>query len=191
MSAKFPGLWYSTVSAGYCGDGTRPEPEGCTWRVAEVVKIVNKTCHDDKVVDTTGTWNPTCAPCGPRRVLTRRAFHVWRVFGVAEQDTHGAPCFAKCTDSGVGLGKRNVTSPCWIQCLFTAVLGPEAGIPGAPIAGMALSTIAGAWDSAFELETEGGCPALTPPTDAGTPAAMARPLSNGAKWHGFPGFNMQ
>ena len=41
---KTGGVWYSTVSAGYCGDGSGPAPPGCTWSVKQVVKVVNKSC---------------------------------------------------------------------------------------------------------------------------------------------------
>lgn len=39
-----PGWWYSSLSTSYCGDDSTGEGN-CTWRVVEVVKIVNKTCH--------------------------------------------------------------------------------------------------------------------------------------------------
>ena len=29
--------------------GSSPPPPGCTWRVKDVIKIVNKTCSNDKV----------------------------------------------------------------------------------------------------------------------------------------------
>jgi hypothetical protein len=35
---KTGGLWFSTDSLGFCGDGSLPPPAGCTWRVAEAVK---------------------------------------------------------------------------------------------------------------------------------------------------------
>ena len=46
---KTGGLWYSTTSAGYCGDGPTALQPGCTWRVSEVVKVVNKTCSDGAI----------------------------------------------------------------------------------------------------------------------------------------------
>eukprot|EP00037_Helgoeca_nana_P017311 m.163931 g.163931 ORF g.163931 m.163931 type:complete len:310 (-) comp23933_c0_seq4:143-1072(-) len=46
---KTGGMWYSTYGAGYCGDGSSPPPAGCTWRVAEFVKRVNKTCSDNVI----------------------------------------------------------------------------------------------------------------------------------------------
>ena len=42
---KTGGEWYSTFKGARCGDGDG----ACTWRVAEVVKVVNKTCSDDSV----------------------------------------------------------------------------------------------------------------------------------------------
>ena len=158
VAAKFPGLWYSTTSAGYCAPGEEPSAE-CSWRVKEVLKIVNKSCSNDLV------------------------------FTATENDAEGGACFQACTDSGVGKGGRNTSSPCWIRCLYRSVLGPEAGTPGAPIRGMALATLTQAWDRAFKPESEGGCPALPVPPGAGTLAAMRAPLSNGARWHGFPGFS--
>eukprot|EP00037_Helgoeca_nana_P013942 m.129182 g.129182 ORF g.129182 m.129182 type:complete len:197 (+) comp22312_c0_seq3:390-980(+) len=54
---KMGGMWYSTSDAGYCGDGSGPSTPNCTWRVAEFVKRVNKTCSDSIIyaeVETTG-----------------------------------------------------------------------------------------------------------------------------------------
>jgi hypothetical protein len=51
VAAKTGGEWYSTTDDGYCGDGTAPAPDGCTWRVAKFVKRVNKTCSDNVIYD--------------------------------------------------------------------------------------------------------------------------------------------
>ena len=50
---------YSTLEKGWCGDGTSPAPEGCTWQVAEVVKIVNKTCSDNAIFNTVESYDAT------------------------------------------------------------------------------------------------------------------------------------
>lgn len=47
------------MEKGWCGDGTSPAPEGCTWQVAEVVKIVNKTCSDNAIFNTVESYDAT------------------------------------------------------------------------------------------------------------------------------------
>jgi len=69
---KTGGLWFSTTSNGYCGDGTAPVPPDCTWGVKEVAKIVNKTCSDNSIYST------------------------------VEQHDLSGDCFDACVDSGVG-----------------------------------------------------------------------------------------
>jgi hypothetical protein len=56
---KTGGKWFSTVDVGYCGDGTTPAPPGCTWRVAEFVKRVNKTCSDNVIYGEVEAFDPT------------------------------------------------------------------------------------------------------------------------------------
>ena len=162
-AAKFPGLWYSTDSLGWCGAPGADRP-GCTWRVNKIVKMVNKTCSDDKVLS------------------------------VIEADDRGTSCFSGCADSGVGAKGRNISSPCWIGCLFTTVLGPDAGKPSGAITGMPLETLRAAWDKPFLPVDAGGCPELPMPSGAGENEndrirIQSEPLSNGARWHGFPGFD--
>jgi hypothetical protein len=66
---KTGGMWYSTTDEGYCGDGSKPAPANCTWRVAEFVKRVNKTCSDNVssflfvVVGGGGVFAFVCMPC--------------------------------------------------------------------------------------------------------------------------------
>eukprot|EP00035_Acanthoeca_spectabilis_P025175 m.457199 g.457199 ORF g.457199 m.457199 type:complete len:303 (-) comp21211_c0_seq1:60-968(-) len=68
---KTGGFWYSTFGAGYCGDGSSPPPPGCTWRVVEFVKRVNKTCSDNVIyteVETVGaSCFKGCSGVGPQR----------------------------------------------------------------------------------------------------------------------------
>lgn len=136
------GLWYSTHKDGYCGDGSQPPPPGCTWRVVEITKAMNKTCHDENVYNVVETY-----------------------------DDDAKQCFADCEDSGLGKA-RNTSSQCWIGCFFTTMLGPESGKVNGTIAGMPYTTLLNAWMQPFRstTEEEGGCPAI-PVDDQGFPKA--------------------
>ena len=59
-------MWYSTDSLGWCDEDEEKAAPGCTWRVGQVVKVVNKTCSNNKV------------------------------FTAVETAEAGAPCFATC-----------------------------------------------------------------------------------------------
>ena len=65
LSATEHGSWYSSLDKGYCGTSG----SACTWRVASVDKIVQRTCHTRKfgeVVQAHG--EPAClAACGAQR----------------------------------------------------------------------------------------------------------------------------
>lgn len=100
----------------------------------------------------------------------------------AARPAAAAPCFSACADSGVG-GARNVSSPCWIGCFYSAALGPDAGTPGGAVAGVPLQTLLDAWNRPFLPEAEGGCPAL------GDEIRRAPPRPSARKWRGFPGFD--
>ena len=68
VANKTGGMWYSTTSKGYCGN---PNATECTWRVAEIIKVVNKTCSDDHIYKTVESKNETCFhTCGPRNVTS-------------------------------------------------------------------------------------------------------------------------
>ena len=73
VAKKTGGMWYSTTKDGYCGDN-KLGTNGCTWKVAEVVKRVNKTCSDNSIytlVEATDSAGPKCfSKCsgiGPKR----------------------------------------------------------------------------------------------------------------------------
>ncbi|CAJ1337448.1 unnamed protein product [Effrenium voratum] len=63
-----------------------------------------------------------------------------KVVGVVEASNPS--CFDGC-------GARNQTSPCWVRCFFTTVLGPEAH-NSTIVTGMPLAELTGAWTKAFE-----------------------------------------
>jgi hypothetical protein len=115
------GIWYSTPKAGY----------GKTWKVAEVIKRVSKTCSDTAI----------------NEAVERAGF--------------SSGCFSKCGPHATG-SSRNTSDPCWITCFEDTVLGPEAGTPGGDVAGLPLSELEAAWESAFASTdpSQGGCPAL-------------------------------
>jgi len=83
--------------------------------------------------------------------IVERSCHV-RVFGATVAAT--APgCFDDC-----GSQKTNTSSPCWVNCLYKAALGPDAGTPGGAVAGMSTTDLIAAWTKPFLPEAEGGCP---------------------------------
>ena len=71
----------------------------------------------------------------------------------------GSDCFQHC-------GARNTSSPCWISCFESTVLGPGAGQPGGALGGMPMAQLLDAWEAPFASDDPArrGCPALpTPP----------------------------
>jgi len=59
------GFWYSTTSSGYCGDDPSSNPPGCSWRVKNVIKRVNKTCSDQSIFSTVEKEGSDCfSTCG-------------------------------------------------------------------------------------------------------------------------------
>ena len=150
-------MWYSTTAAGWCGaDGAGAD--NCTW-VADVVKIVNKSCSDE---------------------LVNRA--------VEEYDAAHEGRFAKCSNSVPG-ARRNISDPCWIYSFYATVLGPDALMPGGKIAGMPVGILDAAFEQPFKDVSEGGCPALPiPPTSrakAAYPGLPAGGSRRGTRHHSF------
>jgi hypothetical protein len=131
---KTGGLWFSTLDEGYCGTDPSTEPKNCTWRVKQVVKVVNKTCSDNSIYTKAETY---------------------------DAGTQGEGCFqnASCP---VGAA-RNTSSECWIGCFYETLLGPDAGIPGGVVAGWPTADILTAWQKPFMSNdaTQGGCPAMS------------------------------
>jgi hypothetical protein len=139
VCVKTKGIWYSTFASGYCGDGSKPEPAGCTWKVKNLTKLVNKTCSDNTVYNYLETYNQ-----------------------------EATKCFSSCADSGLGPA-RNTSSTCWVKCFYTTLLGPDAGTPGGQVTGVPMEKILAAWEKPFlsSKAAEGGCPSL-PPSSLGT-----------------------
>jgi hypothetical protein len=48
---KTGGFWFSTTASGWC-DAPNADQKTCTWRVAEAVKRVNKSCSDNQLFST-------------------------------------------------------------------------------------------------------------------------------------------
>ena len=70
------GHWYSTPETGLCGRPGSP----CTWRVAEVVKKVSRTCHNEMMFDAVteyanqvGGWAKACFNACPQPSNTSTA----------------------------------------------------------------------------------------------------------------------
>jgi hypothetical protein len=78
-----------------------------------------------------------------------------RVYTAIEQYAPTAPCFSQCAQ-GAGAG-RNVSDPCWVRCVYTAVLGPDGGLHNGTVAGMPLPDIEAGWNRAFADPGQGGC----------------------------------
>ena len=82
-----------------------------------------------------------------------------RVYSAIEGHASTAGCFGQCA-AGAGAG-RNVSDPCWVRCIYTAVLGPDGGSSTGAITGMPLADIEAGWNLAFAKgASEGGCDAL-------------------------------
>ena len=55
------GYWYSTNAAGHCDEDSHSgDAEPCTWHIAKVEKVVNKSCVNDKIFSTILTKNSSC-----------------------------------------------------------------------------------------------------------------------------------
>ena len=129
-------------------------------------------CYRAKVAQkltaaTPGYWYSTLATslCGAPGATAC----AWRVVGVdkivtrrCHTATFGAvvaaatpACFAGC-----GAQSTNTSSPCWTDCFYRAVLGPDAGRPGGAVGGMPLPALLEAWERPFLPEALGGCPPL-------------------------------
>lgn len=71
IEPKTGGYWYSTTSDGYCGDGRWASRDGCSWRVVEQIKRVNKTCSDNSIYSAVEKYGKscfsTCDGVGPTR----------------------------------------------------------------------------------------------------------------------------
>lgn len=161
------GLWYSTTSAGY----------GVTWKVAEVVKRVSKSCSDNAIneaVERAGFASGCFQKCGPHATgPTRNTSNVCWI-----------SCFEETVSNTAVTCTRSSHHLCRWLCFWLIswsfdlqVLGPDAGTPGGAVTGMDLSTLVAAWQAPFESTdpSRSGCPALPtgsiPSLPAGSPLA--------------------
>lgn len=87
----------------------------------------------------------------------------------AAVEKYNASCFDGCGTA------RNVSSPCWVTCFYTTVLGPDAGRAGGKVAGVPTEKLVKAWLDPFASEdpTKGGCPGMPIPRAAHRKAAKA------------------
>lgn len=73
------------------------------------------------------------------------------VAAVQARDTTG--CWEACPQP------RNASTACYLDCLFTTILGNATlGRPGVPA-----SILSSAFAAAFDAESDGGCPEVAPP----------------------------
>mmetsp|Transcript_63364 Transcript_63364/g.147609 ORF Transcript_63364/g.147609 Transcript_63364/m.147609 type:complete len:321 (+) Transcript_63364:58-1020(+) len=86
--------------------------------------------------------------------IVNKTCHSSSFIGAVE--TYNRTCFEGCGPV------RNVSSPCWVRCFYTAVLGPDAGKPGGKVAGIPLDSLVQAWTAPFQSDdpARGGCPEL-------------------------------
>lgn len=133
VAQKTGGTWYSTKGEGLCAQGQRPGIDNCTWRVAEVVKVVNKTCSDNSIYTAVEAYDSSSA---------------------------GNNCYQQ-TRCPIG-AHRNSTSDCWIDCFYKALLGPDSGKPGGAVAGLPIADLLAAWAKPFSssVPADGGCAPL-------------------------------
>jgi len=96
---------------------------------------------EDEPNQTTCSWQVLSHKTVPERCLRKR------VVGTVEAS--GSACFEEC-------GTRNQTSPCWVRCFFSTVLGPESH-NSTNVTGLPLDQLADAWTGAFKADHEGGC----------------------------------
>lgn len=94
------------------------------------------------------TWRVVSVP----KIVTKKCQN--NVF-LGAVEAQGKSCF-----SGCGADAKNTSSPCWVNCFYETVLGPDAGKAGGTISGMALEDLLKAWKAPFESDdpTKGGCP---------------------------------
>lgn len=87
--------------------------------------------------------------------VVQKSCHNKVFFGAVEKK--GSACFKAC-----GSDKTNSSSPCWVNCFYSTVLGADAGKPGGQVAGMPLQSLIDAWLSPFDSEdpAKGGCPGV-------------------------------
>lgn len=106
--------------------------------------------------------------------VVQRACHV-RVFGEAVQASRAGDlsCLEAC-----GAPKGNVSSPCWLDCLYQAALGPDAGLTGGEVAGLSLDELKAAWLKPFLPEVEGGCPPQAQHEPQADPPLLATALDD-------------
>jgi hypothetical protein len=83
-------------------------------------------------------------------------------------------CFARCRGGG-GHAARNTSDPCWVGCVFDAVLGPGAGYSNGSVTGMPVSALTAAWEGAFGPK---GCPQVPLPAGESESTRTSRRLQH-------------
>ena len=127
------GHWYSTVESGLCGGKTAT---ACTWRVAEVVKKVSRTCHNQGVFAAVQVHGRACFDTCP------------------QPRNSSSECWIRCyyntmlgPNSGTGFGEPNSS--------YLAGHMPIATLEDAWLAAFR-----------SDDPEQGGCPNLIPPPPA-------------------------
>eukprot|EP00035_Acanthoeca_spectabilis_P002609 m.88609 g.88609 ORF g.88609 m.88609 type:complete len:296 (+) comp11658_c0_seq1:82-969(+) len=123
---------------------------------------------------TTGMWYSTLgsAQCAPGMDTTISGVPCsWRVVEVVKRvartcsdavqiaavSSASSGCFDRCPQP------TNQSSPCWVDCYFSTLLGPDSAHNiSLPSAGMPITTIVAAWDAPFNSvdKSKGGCPSI-------------------------------
>lgn len=65
LTRNTPGMWYSSLTNGYCGDTKTPYTDNCTWRLISVPKVVTKLCHNSVFLGAVEAEGKSCfSTCG-------------------------------------------------------------------------------------------------------------------------------
>ena len=132
---KTGGFWFSTTESGWC-DAPNADQKTCTWRVAEAVKRVNKTCSDNQLYSTLEAYDN--AP-------SKACFKSCKGQGVHRNTSE--TCWINCAYQAF-LGPNAATNKSKVTDGIDIDVFEKAG-----------------WDSPFVSDdvTKGGCPALPIP----------------------------
>jgi len=154
---------FETVASAHGSRCAKGDPEWKCWRNHLVSKVggnwwsfFNESyCTGGAAVGTKGcAWRVL----GVQKTVNNTCL-LGHVYTAIESYAPTSSCYSKC-NQGAGPG-RNISDPCWIKCTYTAVLGPNGGLPTGAIAGMPVADIEAGWNTAFSAQAQGGCPALT------------------------------
>ena len=132
LAQKIGGQWWSTVGSrpGVVGEctGGRGVPAGCTWRLAETVKSVNKTCHDKSMNRAIVKAGSGCFRQCPQPTNTTSACWVDCFYKTVLGPKGGAMALANTSHAADGLSLSSLLE-LW-NTPFDQDSGAQGGCPG-------------------------------------------------------------